>query len=406
GRPVPDRARLCADARGRVDGGRGRRPLRGRARVRRRSQHGQAPCRRCLLGGGRHVPADPRRLRLCRGVRRRAQVPRDAALSDRADLDQSDPVLPRRACSRPAAVVLSNCSTEKLQTRLADAAARSLGDGYQSGGTAMGTSLLADIGGSKSRFALANSAGPPERVLVIENDTVADLDAAVARYLEETGACPRAATLAVAGPVEGEEIALTNRTTWRFRRREFAKRFGFSQLRVLNDFEAIAWALPQLGAAQTRPLGKPVAARAGVKVVLGPGTGLGGAALLPAGGGGRGVGSEGGEASVGPQAAGEIEVSARLRQGCGAVSAEGVLSGPGLVRLARALDPRAACHEAETIAASALAREPSAQAAARPFARLLRRLSRGGPPTPQRPARGRPPRRRCRPPRAPPHQPH
>src|SRR5260370_1673338 len=139
----------------------------------------------------------------------------------------------------------------------------------------MGTTLLADIGGSKSRFALASSAGAPARVLVIENDTVADLDAAVARYLEETGARPRAATLAVAGPVDGEEIALTNRTSWRLRRREFAKRFGFSQLRVLNDFEAIAWALPRLRAAPTPPPGKPGPARAGLQVVLGPGTGLG-----------------------------------------------------------------------------------------------------------------------------------
>jgi len=241
----------------------------------------------------------------------------------------------------------------------------------------MRTSLLADIGGSKSRFALAKSAGAPERVLVIENDTVADLDAAVARYLEETGARPRAATLAVAGPVDGEEIALTNRTSWRFRRREFAKRFGFSQLRVLNDFEAIAWALPRLDAAQTRPLGKPVAGHAGVKVVLGPGTGLGVAALLPADGRWHVVASEGGHASFGPQAADEIEVFTRLRQECGTVSAEAVLSGPGLVRLARALDPRAACHEAETIAASALAREPSAQAAARLFVRLLGRFAGG-----------------------------
>src|ERR1700732_4257150 len=118
----------------------------------------------------------------------------------------------------------------------------------------MSETLLADIGGSKSRFALAKSAGRPERSLVIDTDAVAALDAAVARYLEETGARPRAATLAVAGPVEGEEIALNNRPGWRVRRREFAKRFGFSQLRVLNDFEAIAWALPRLGAAQTRPL--------------------------------------------------------------------------------------------------------------------------------------------------------
>ena len=122
----------------------------------------------------------------------------------------------------------------------------------------MSTTLVADIGGSKSRFALANSSGDLEHVLVIENDTVADLDAAVARYLEETGARPGAATLAVAGSVDGEEVVLTNRTGWRLRRGEFAGRFGFSQLRVLNDFEAVAWALPHLGAAHTRPLGTPV----------------------------------------------------------------------------------------------------------------------------------------------------
>src|SRR5262249_35409164 len=323
--------------------------------------------------------------RLCRGVRRRAQVPRDAALSDRADLDQFDPVLPRRARPRPAAVVLSSCSTGKTAVP-ACRRGNPLGRRWLSlGVAAMRTTLVADIGGRKRRFAPSPSGGAVERMLVIENDTVADLDAAVARYLEETGARPRAATLAVAGPCDGEEIALTNRASWRLRRREFAKRFGFSQLRVLNDFEAIAWALPQLGAAQTRPLGKPVAARAGVKVVLGPGTGLGVAALLPADGRWHVLASEGGHASFGPQAADEIEVFARLRQECGTVSAEAVLSGPGLVRLpraggggpARALAPRGACHEAETIAASALAREPSAQAAARLFVRLLGRFAGG-----------------------------
>jgi glucokinase len=239
----------------------------------------------------------------------------------------------------------------------------------------MSETLLADIGGSKSRFALANSAGRPERILVIDNDAVADLDAAVARYLEETGARPRAATLAVAGPIDGEEVALTNRTAWRFRRGDFARRFGFSQLRVVNDFEAIAWALPRLGVVGTRPLGPPKAARPGVKLVLGPGTGLGVAALLPANGHWHVVASEGGHAAFGPQAADEVEVFARLRDECGAVSAETVLSGPGLLRLARALDPRAACHEPETIVASALAREPSAQAAARLFVRLLGRFA-------------------------------
>jgi glucokinase len=241
----------------------------------------------------------------------------------------------------------------------------------------MSTTLVADIGGSKSRFALANSSGDLEHILVIQNDTFADLDAAVARYLEETDARPRAATLAVAGPVGGEEVVLTNRTNWRLRHSEFAKRFGFSQLRVLNDFEAVAWALPHLGAAHTRPLGAPVEAREGVKVVLGPGTGLGVAALLPADGRWHVIASEGGHASFGPQTLDETAMFAKLREECGAISAETVLSGPGLVRLARALDPQAGRHEPETIVASALAREPSAHAAARMFVRLLGRFAGG-----------------------------
>jgi glucokinase len=238
----------------------------------------------------------------------------------------------------------------------------------------MSATLLADIGGSKSRFALANSAGRPERILAIDNDTVPDLAAAVARYLDETGARPRAASLAVAGPIDGEEVALTNRP-WRFRRREFAQRFGFSQLCVVNDFEAIAWALPRLGKADTRPLGKAGPPREGVKLVLGPGTGLGVAALLPSDGRWHVVASEGGHASFGPQAADEAEVFARLREASGSISAETVLSGPGLVRLARALDPQAARHAPETIVAASLAREPSAQAATRLFVRLLGRFA-------------------------------
>jgi len=241
----------------------------------------------------------------------------------------------------------------------------------------MSSVLLADIGGSKSRFALANSAARPERILVIDNDTVADLEGAVTRYLDETGAHPRAATLAVAGPIDGEEIALTNRA-WRFRRNDFSRRFGFSHLRVVNDFEAIAWALPSLGAAETRLLGSaslPRGKASGVKLVLGPGTGLGVAALLPADGCWHVLASEGGHAAFGPQAADEAEVFARLRAELGSVSAECVLSGAGLVRLARAIDPEHSYHAPETIVAGALAREPSALAATRLFVRLLGRFA-------------------------------
>src|SRR5271157_5618037 len=216
----------------------------------------------------------------------------------------------------------------------------------------MGEFLVADIGGSKSRFALAYSEGWPERIVVIKNETVADLETAVARYLEEAGVRPRAATFAIAGPIHGEDIALTN-CAWRFRRSDFASRFGFSRLRIVNDFEAIAWALPQLTPAHTRPLGPRSLLRDGVKLVLGPGTGLGVAALLPAGGGGCAIATEGGHISFGAHADDEDAVFARLREECGAVSAEMVLSGPGLPRLAGALHPERGCREPETIIAHA-----------------------------------------------------
>ena len=99
----------------------------------------------------------------------------------------------------------------------------------------MSAILVADIGGSKSRFALADTSGEPERISVIENVTVPDLETALARYLEATGARPRSAILAVAGPLQGEDVALTNRD-WRFRRSALAESFGFSPSRIANDF--------------------------------------------------------------------------------------------------------------------------------------------------------------------------
>ena len=82
--------------------------IRGRAGLRRRGQHGQDAGGRRILGGGQRLRADPWRLWFCRGIRRRAQIPRDPALSGRADFDQSDPVLSGRACAGHAALLLRN----------------------------------------------------------------------------------------------------------------------------------------------------------------------------------------------------------------------------------------------------------------------------------------------------------
>jgi glucokinase len=240
----------------------------------------------------------------------------------------------------------------------------------------MCASLVADIGGSNSRFGLVDSVGWPERIRVIENNTVADLETAIARYLQDTGARPQTATLAIAGPIAGDEVTLTNRD-WRFRRSDLANRFGFSRLQIVNDFEAIAWALPRLTAAHTRLLGPRALRHDGVKLVLGPGTGLGVAALVPADGRWCAVASEGGHASFGAHAADEEDVFARLREEYGAVSAETVLSGPGLMRLARALHRESAYRDPGAIVTDAHAGEPKAQAITRLFVRLLGRFAGG-----------------------------
>ncbi len=239
----------------------------------------------------------------------------------------------------------------------------------------MNSILLADIGGTNSRFGLATLGGRPERIEILQNDTMPDLEGAIAHYLAHTGAQPRSAVLAIAGPIGGgDEVTLTNRS-WRFRRSALARRFGFEALRVINDFEAIAWALLRLDPPDARPLGPAIAPRDGVKVTLGPGTGLGAAALMPVNGRWHVLSSEGGHAAFGPQEADEFEVFARLQQTHGVVSVETILSGPGLVRLMAALDPATHLQAPEAVVAAALAGDASARATTQLFVRLLGRFS-------------------------------
>ena len=104
--PVSDRKSLCGDARRRIDGEGSDPQIRGRPRLRRGSQHGQDAGGRCGLGRGQCLRADLWRLCLRGGIRHRAQVPRDPALPGGADLDQSDPVVRRRARAGHAALLL------------------------------------------------------------------------------------------------------------------------------------------------------------------------------------------------------------------------------------------------------------------------------------------------------------
>jgi glucokinase len=157
---------------------------------------------------------------------------------------------------------------------------------------------------------------------------------AIEAFLDQAGAQtrPSSAALAVAGPVSGESARLTN-GTWRFRGEELRASLGLDALKLVNDFAAVALALPHLAGTDLVPIGLGRVEKDAPCVVMGPGTGLGVAALLTCRDKPIVVASEGGHVTLGAHNEREREVLNGFRDSTGHVAAEDVLSGPGLVRL-------------------------------------------------------------------------
>ena len=199
--------------------------------------------------------------------------------------------------------------------------------------------LVADIGGTNARFgwvgegthtvshvATLPAAGHPGPA-----DAAAHYLAGLALTLGSTYRPPRAAAFAVATVVGGDGIAFTN-STWAFSRREAQAALGLDELLVLNDFEALALSLPRLQATQVRAWpGGATAVNGAAMAVIGPGTGLGVAGLVPAGGGGWvAVPGEGGHATLSAADDFDAALLAEVRREHAHVSAERLLSGIGL----------------------------------------------------------------------------
>jgi glucokinase len=142
--------------------------------------------------------------------------------------------------------------------------------------------LLGDIGGTNSRFGLMELGSMEVRdVEVLKNDNFPGLEAAIAHYVEKRGISElAAAAVDVAAPVDRETITLTNRD-WTFSAESLRKAAKARRFTLLNDFEALAWSLPHLAADDVIQIGGKVLDRPHLKVVLGPGTGLGGAVCAP-----------------------------------------------------------------------------------------------------------------------------
>ncbi|MFO1122744.1 MAG: glucokinase [Hyphomicrobiales bacterium] len=142
--------------------------------------------------------------------------------------------------------------------------------------------LVGDIGGTNSRFGLVEPGSTAVRdIEALKNKDFGSLEEAIGHYLSRRGIAETdAAAIAVAGPTEGEVVALTNRD-WRFTRESLRKAARARRFRLLNDFEALALSLPHLAGDEVVRIGGETPARPAVKIVLGPGTGLGMATLAP-----------------------------------------------------------------------------------------------------------------------------
>jgi glucokinase len=229
--------------------------------------------------------------------------------------------------------------------------------------------MVADIGGTNARFGLANlqaAATPLSHQRSLPCAEFASLQHAAEYYLESVGKRPTRAAIAVASPGGGDEIRLTNRA-WSFSRRELQNSLGLDALDVLNDFGAIAWAVPALGAADVVTLhGEHGAPPRSPVSVLGPGTGFGVALLTgDAADGWKVVETEGGHVSFAPLGDEERQIAMWLNARFDRVSNERLLSGAGLSHidaalaaggdLSRALDQRATFRDPAAIVDAALA---------------------------------------------------
>lgn len=212
--------------------------------------------------------------------------------------------------------------------------------------------LLADIGGTNARFALADVTAPSpllaDSVRLYEVDDFPSLPDAAARYLEDTGInaggnAVKHAVMAVAGRVDGDEARITN-FPWVISIRRTCQRLGLDGMRLVNDFTAQSMAVLAMRPDDVVAIGgTPWAARRGERgndrtfAVIGPGTGLGVGGLLIRDRRPFPLSTEGGHVDFAPGTPEEIAILQQLSQEFGRVSIERLISGMGLVNIHRAL---------------------------------------------------------------------
>ena len=238
--------------------------------------------------------------------------------------------------------------------------------------------LLGDIGGTHARWAWQESADSALQDVSVQACRASPtlLDSA-RTYLAATGhAQPHSAGIGIATAVTGDVVHMTN-NPWTFSIKELKQSLDLKHCLLLNDFTALALSLPALAASELRSVGSGVAVAGAPIALIGPGTGLGVSGLLRSAGGQYcPLSGEGGHATLAAADEHESALLSLLRGRFGHVSAERLLSGPGLVELYRAsceLHGRTARNltPAEVSSAALDASDPDCLASAHYFAAFL-----------------------------------
>ena len=193
--------------------------------------------------------------------------------------------------------------------------------------------VLADVGGTNARFAWQAGPGAPlTDVRVLPGADHPTLQAALRSYLDGLGrGAPGAVAIAIATPITGDQVSMTNHH-WSFSKAAVKAEFGLRSLRLLNDFTALALALPDLPPDELRQVGGGTALPDAPRALVGAGTGLGVSGLLPDGAGGWvPLEGEGGHVTLPAATPRERLVMDGLVRRYGHASAERVCSGQGLL---------------------------------------------------------------------------
>lgn len=240
--------------------------------------------------------------------------------------------------------------------------------------------LIGDIGGTNARFAIVPEPGAPwisqKRLLTASTPT--PIEAIRETLASGAAPAPRSAMIALANRVDSLSVRLTN-APWTVDALAIGRAFGLERVTLVNDYPPVAASVTALrpGTGDLAPIGDAPVPPAGTRLVVGPGTGLGAAALIPVDSRDIILATEAGHVEMGPADPGEFALWPHLDRVLGRVSAEALLSGPGLFRLAEGLArSRGVAHSfavPNDVAEAAHAGDPLARDALLLFARLLGR---------------------------------